>query len=194
MSSSTLRPRRDELETLLVAASRGDREAFARLYDAVAPRVHGLVLRIVRDPHQAEEVSQEVLLELWQRSSRFDPDRGTALTWILTLTHRRAVDRVRTSEAARRRDAAHADHCSETAYDVTAAAVDSTLETQSIRTALATLSPSQRRAIELAFYSGHTYLEVSHLMQIPLGTAKTRIRDGLRRLRDLMALELAEPA
>jgi len=178
----------------LVAAGTGDAQAFAEVYDAVAHRIYGLVLRVLRDVHQSEEVTQEVLLQLWQTSSRFDPRRGSALAFVMTLAHRRAVDRVRSADAARRRDTTHVERSVETPYDETAAAAHASLEAVTVRAALATLSPVQRQAIELSYFGGHTHLEVSRLLQVPIGTAKTRIRDGLLRLRDVLApgaLELA---
>ncbi len=185
---------RQLLATLLVAASKGDSDAFARFYDAMASRVHGVVLRVLRDAHQAEEVTQEVFLQVWQSSAQFDPSRGAAMTWVLTLAHRRAVDRVRSSESGRRRDTTHVELDVQTPFDETATAVHASLESERVRDALATLSAGQRQAIELAYFGGHTHAEVSRLMQIPLGTAKTRIRDGLLRLRDALALPAPEPA
>ncbi|GEP38244.1 RNA polymerase sigma factor SigK [Nocardioides psychrotolerans] len=155
--------------------------------------MHGLAVRILRDQHQAEEVTQEIFLQVWQSAAQFDPSRGSAMTWLMTLAHRRAVDRVRASESSRRRDTADVGLDVRTAYDETAAAVHTSLEGQRVHAALATLSPGQRRAIELAYFGGLTHTEVSRLLQIPLGTAKTRIRDGLRRLHDLLA-SAAEPA
>ncbi|SFI56269.1 ECF RNA polymerase sigma factor SigK [Nocardioides psychrotolerans] len=178
---------------LLVATGQGESDAFAALYDETAPRVHGLAVRILRDQHQAEEVTQEIFLQVWQSAAQFDPSRGSAMTWLMTLAHRRAVDRVRASESSRRRDTADVGLDVRTAYDETAAAVHTSLEGQRVHAALATLSPGQRRAIELAYFGGLTHTEVSRLLQIPLGTAKTRIRDGLRRLHDLLA-SAAEPA
>lgn len=182
------------LASLLLASSRGDGAAFAEFYDQLAPRVYGVVLRVLRDAHQAEEVTQEVFLQVWQTAAQFDPARGSALTWVLTLAHRRAVDRVRSSESGRRRDTAHVDLDVRTPYDETATVAHASLEGERVRDALATLSTGQRQAIELAYFGGHTHAEVSRLMQIPLGTAKTRIRDGLLRLRDVLALTAAEPA
>lgn len=176
------------LDPLVTATAAGDQASFAELYDAVAPRVYGLSLRILRDPHQAQEVTQEVLLEVWQLSSRFEPGRGSVISWILMLTHRRAVDRVRSSESGRRRDLAHAEGSFETPFDQTEAAAHAALEADGVRAALATLTRVQRAAIELAYFEGCTHAEVSHVLQIPLGTAKTRIRDGLIRLRDTMGV------
>ncbi len=180
-------PPADSLESQLVAAGRGDMQAFAALYDAVAPRAYGLVLRILRDAHQSEEVTQEVFLQIWQTSARFDPRRGSALAWMMTVAHRRAVDRVRSAEAVRRRDSTYVERNAETSYDETAATVHASLEAATVREALATLTTVQREAIELSYFGGHTHREVSELTRVPVGTAKTRIRDGLLRLRDVLA-------
>ncbi|MCY7395511.1 MAG: ECF RNA polymerase sigma factor SigK [Nocardioides sp.] len=184
----------DPLQARLMASGRGDVQAFAELYDRVTPRVHGLAVRILRDAHQSEEVTQEVLLQVWQTAAHFDPSRGSALAWIMTLAHRRAVDRVRSSEAARRRDAAHVGLTHAAPFDETAESAHASLEAQEVRAALAALSPPQREAIELAYFGGYTYGEVSRLMQIPLGTAKSRIRDGLIRLAGLLSPVVVEPA
>ena len=188
----------DNLGALLRAAGRGDESAFAALYDCAAPRVYGLVLRTLRDVHQSEEVTQEVFLTLWETSRSFDHARGSALSWIMTMAHRRAVDRVRSSEAQRRRDVGDAERSRRDPFDQTAetahAALEATEARSALASALATLSPTQRQALELAYFGGHTHLEVSKLLQIPLGTAKTRIRDGLIRLRDSLATVTLEPA
>lgn len=175
---------RDDLQAQLSAASLGDEVAFAALYDIAAPRVYGLVLRILRDAHQSEEVTQEVFLQVWETSNRFNPTRGSALSWIMTIAHRRAVDRVRSAEAQRRRDLSEAERSLSTPFDQTAETAHASLEATRVRGALAALSTTQRRAVELAYFGGHTHHEVAQLLQIPLGTAKTRIRDGLIRLRD----------
>ncbi len=177
----------DTLRTQVTAASRGDESAFAALYDSLAPRVYGLVVRILRDAHQAEEVTQDVFLQVWETANRFDPTRGSALSWVMTLAHRRAVDRVRSAEAARRRDTSDAERCLRTPFDETAETAHASLEAARVRSALAELSPAQRQALELAYFGGRTHHEVSELLHIPLGTAKTRIRDGLIRLRDSLA-------
>ncbi len=182
------------LTDLLLASGRGDQDSFATLYDELAPRVHGVTLRILRDAHQAEEVTQEAFLQVWQTAAQFDPSRGSAMTWVMTLAHRRAVDRVRSSESVRRRDTEHVELDVRAPYDETATAVHATLEGERVHAALATLSGAQRQAIELAYFGGHTHVEVSRLLQIPLGTAKTRIRDGMLQLRDLLAVSAAELA
>lgn len=184
----------DRLGPLLVASAGGDTSAFAQLYDALAPRVLGMVVRILRDRHQSEEVTQEVFLQVWQNAPRFDPQRGSATSWVLTTAHRRAVDRVRSSESTRRRDDAHAERSVETAFDETADQVEASMEAARVRAALTVLTPLQREAIELAYYGGHTHVEVSRLLSVPVGTAKTRIRDGLIRLRDALAVSVPASA
>ena len=176
------------LEQLLRRASLGDESAFARLYDALAARVYGLVARVVRDRAQSEEVTQEVFVEVWRQSARFDPDRGSVISWVMTLAHRRAVDRVRSSEASRQRDGAYEVRNSERATDVTVEAVERTLDRERVTRALAGLTEVQRTAIELAYFGGYTHQEVASMLDLPLGTAKTRIRDGLIRLRDALGM------
>ena len=177
-----------ELADLLRRCARGDEAAFAELYDATSRRLFGLVLRIVRDHAMSEEVTQEAYLDVWRTSARFDPSRGSALSWMMTIAHRTAVDRVRSSEAARRRDDTHAAKNQDIDFDATAEAAQASLEAQRVRRALATLTDAQRSAVELAYLGGYTHTEVAALLDLPLGTAKTRIRDGLIRLRDTMGV------
>lgn len=177
-----------DLAALLRRSARGDEAAFAALYDAMAPRVHGLLLRVVRDPSQAAEVTQETFLEIWRTASRFDPDRGSAVAWILTITHRKGVDRVRSAEAASRRDTTYHRETRPVERDVTAEEATASLEASRVRQALETLTPTQREAVELAYFGGYTHTEVAAMLDLPLGTAKTRIRDGLIRLRDTMGV------
>ncbi|MFZ2503285.1 MAG: sigma-70 family RNA polymerase sigma factor, partial [Nocardioides sp.] len=142
-------------------SARGDEAAFADLYDATSARLHGLILRVVRDPAQAEEVTQEVYLEIWRQAARFRPESGSALAWMLTIAHRRAVDRVRSAEASQRRDTAYGDdQAQRPATDVTADTATANLEALHVRRALAALTPAQREAIELSFLSGYTHSEV----------------------------------
>ena len=175
-------------EDLLLATARGDQQAFAALYDRLAPTVHGIVRRVVRDPAQSEEVSQEVFVEIWRTAVRFDPDRGTARSWALTMAHRRAIDRVRSEQASRDRTQRVADGQHVRAYDEVSEHVEVGLEHEQVRTALGTLTDLQRQAVELAYYQGYTYREVSDLLGTPLGTIKTRMRDGLIRLRDALGV------
>lgn len=172
-----------DLAVLVRAVAGGDQEAFARFYDSTAPRVFGLVLRLLRDRSQAEEVTQEVYLQVWRRAGSYDADRGSALAWLLTVAHRRAVDRVRSAQAQSDREVVYESRQAHPAFDSTSEIVQGRLEAGRIRTAVHGLSPVQRAAVELAYFEGLTHREVSERLGVPLGTAKTRIRDGLVRLR-----------
>jgi RNA polymerase sigma-70 factor (ECF subfamily) len=177
------------VETLVAAIARGDAEAFDALYGRVAGAVFGVALRVVRDPDLAQDVAQEALVEVWRQAARFDASRGNATSWLLMITHRRAVDRVRREEtqsglatrAAAVHEVPHADEVP--------AAAERTLDAARVRRAMTGLSPVQREAIELAYWRGYTHQEVSAVLAVPLGTAKTRIRDGLIRLRDALSVE-----
>lgn len=171
---------------LIRATAAGDEQAFERLYDLLAPRVHGLVLRVVRDPAQSEEVTQEVFLDIWRLASEIDLERGSPMGWILTLAHRRAVDRVRSAEAARRRDHLEAVRDPRRSRDETVEQAQSNLDGDRVRAALGSLSEIQREAIRLAYFEGRTHTQVAETLGIPLGTAKSRIRDALLRLRDVL--------
>jgi RNA polymerase sigma-70 factor (ECF subfamily) len=173
---------------MLKRCALGDEDAFADLYDVIAAKVYGLVVRVLRDPAQSEEVVQECFLEIWRNASRFDPGRGSASAWILTIAHRRAVDRVRASEADTRRDRAYGAATQPVHHDETAETAEARIDARRVRIALETLTPTQREAIELAYLSGYTHSEVAVMLDLPLGTAKTRIRDGLIRLRDTMGV------
>lgn len=177
------------LVTLIGRASRGDEGAFAELYDLTSSNVFGLARRVVRDPAQAEEVAQEAYLEIWRQSARFDAARGSALAWMLTIVHRRAVDRVRSAESAHERDRRYAAVGDGPEYDVVDEAVTANLEQARVRRALETLTDVQREAVTLAYYGGYTHREVSDLLGVPLGTVKTRMRDGLIRLRDTLGVQ-----
>ena len=172
---------------LLVAVARGDRGAFALLYDRYAARVFGLARAVLRDPAQAEEGAQEVLLEVWRTARRYDPARGAAHTWISTMTHRRAVDRVRSEQAARDRQLRVAQAVAPP-YDDVSEAVEIRFEQEQVRRALDQLTDLQREAITLAYYGGNTYREVAEMLGAPLATVKTRLRDGLIRLRDALGV------
>ncbi len=177
-----------DLVDLLRRSGRGDEAAFARLYDATASRVFGLALRVVRDRAQAEEVAQESFLEIWRTAARFDPDRGSPLAWLLTITHRKAVDRVRSAESSSRRESTYHDQNHAVEHDSTAEAAQASLEARRVRSALAHLTEVQREAVSLAFLGGYTHTEVATMLDLPVGTAKTRIRDGLIRLRDALGV------
>jgi RNA polymerase sigma-70 factor, ECF subfamily len=174
----------DALERLLALVARGDEQAFAELYRRVAAAVFGLVSKVVRDPAQSEEVTQEVFVELWRTGSRFDPARGSARSWIMTCAHRRAVDRVRSAERAARRDDLAGRRDQGRPYDEVAEQVETSLEREHVRRGLEALTDLQREAVVLAYYGGYTHREIAELLGVPPGTVKTRLRDGLIRLRD----------
>jgi len=174
----------DPLGDLLRRAGRGDQSAFAQFYDALSPLVYGVVLQVVRDPSQAEEVAQEVFVELWRLAARFDGTKGNAKTWAATLAHRRAIDRVRSEQASRVRHDRDANQTIREERDVVAAQVESSFDQVRVRRALLQLSEMQREAVELAYFGGHTYREVAVLLNVAEGTVKSRIRDGMIRLRD----------
>ena len=178
----------DDLAQLLRSSAKGDQQAFAQLYDATSSRVLGLAIRVVRDPAQAEEVTQEAFLEVWRTASRFDADRGSALSWLLTICHRKAVDRVRSAEASTRRDTSYHQQNQSVDHDSTADAAQASMEAHRVRGALQGLTEVQREAIELAYFGGYTHTEVAGILDLPVGTAKTRIRDGLIRMRDKMGV------
>jgi RNA polymerase sigma-70 factor (ECF subfamily) len=189
------RPRSDrsgveppDADGLLRRVARGDESAFSSLYDLVANRVYGLVLRVVRDQAQAEEVTQEAMVDVWRRASSFDADRGSAITWVLTLAHRRAVDRVRSAQSAGERERKVAAREATSGFDEVTEQVAVRLEQQQVRRCLGVLTDLQKEAVTLAYYGGYTYRQVADLLSVPLPTVKTRMRDGLVRLRDCLGV------
>ncbi|WP_241985618.1 MULTISPECIES: ECF RNA polymerase sigma factor SigK [Cryobacterium] len=178
----------DSQEELLGRVAQGDEAAFGELYDQIAPRVLGLVRRLLVDPAQSEEVTQEIFLEIWQTATRYEAQRGGASTWILTMAHRRAVDRIRSSQASRDRDVKIGIRDLAVAYDEVSETVAVRIEHERVEKAMSRLTELQRQAISLAYYGGLSQSEVAERLQIPLGTVKTRLRDGLIRLRDEMGV------
>jgi RNA polymerase sigma-70 factor, ECF subfamily len=177
----------DQLGALLGRVARGDQDAYAAVYDRTAGQVLGLVLSIVRDRAQSEEVTQEVLLDVWRSASRFDAELGSAAAWMMTLAHRRAVDRVRSEQKAAERELRVAS--SAVAYDEVAEAVEARLDRERVRRCLGSLTELQRESVTLAYYGGYTYREVAGLLGVAIGTVKTRMRDGLIRLRDCLGVD-----
>ncbi len=176
------------IDELVRMVARGESPAFEELYDRVANSIFGVVRRVLRDPAQSEEVTQEVLIEVWRTATRFDAERGSASTWIHTMAHRRAIDRVRSAQASHDRDerVARRDHTPP--YDDVAERVEIRLEQEQVRRCVEQLTGLQRESVTLAYYSGYTYREVAEVLDVPLGTVKTRLRDGLIRLRDCLGV------
>jgi RNA polymerase sigma-70 factor, ECF subfamily len=179
-------PARIGLNELLPAVAVGDDSAYEALYDQASGWVLGAALKVLRDPAQAEEVMQEVLLEIWRTASRFDPGQGSGVAWVMTMAHRRAVDRVRSERSHVTRELRAA--TATIAYDEVIEAVEASLDRERVQRCLTSLTTLQQECVTLAYYSGYTYREVAELLEVPAGTVKTRMRDGLIRLRDCLGV------
>lgn len=188
-SSKVSQPRSESV--LIQCVATGDQAAFAELYDLIIGRVHSVALAVLRDAAQAEEVTQEVMVDIWRQATRFDPGRGSVRTWAATMAHRRAVDRVRSSQASRNRDQAEVERSAAGAAprDVVAEQFEASQDRVRVNAALRGLSDTQRESIQLAYFDGHTYREVAEILATPEGTVKTRIRDGLIRLRSMLEVD-----
>lgn len=178
----------DAAGALLLRIADGDRVAFAELYDMLSSRVFGLVLRVLVNRSHSEEVLQEVFLEVWQSAARFAPNRGQGRTWILTVAHRRAVDRVRASQASANRDVRAGLKDIGIPHDSVAEQAELGIAGEQAVTALGALPEMQREALVLAYFGGYSQSEIAALVGSPLGTIKTRMRDGLTRLRNEMGV------
>jgi RNA polymerase sigma-70 factor (ECF subfamily) len=174
-----------DVDVLVGKVARGDSAAFERLYDEVGSLVYGVARRVVRDPTRAEDVTQEVFLDVWRKAPGFDDARGSAKTWIMTIAHRRAVDAVRRNEAQKKYDE-HAGVPDEIHHDVAEDRLIAAEEHGAVRDCLETLTALQLESVRLAYFNGYTYPEVASLLDKPLPTIKTRMRDGLIRLRDCL--------
>ncbi|MCT9821038.1 ECF RNA polymerase sigma factor SigK [Microbacterium sp. W1N] len=181
-------PARDAVADLLVRTAAGDQQAFATLYDTLSSRVFGLLLRVIVNRSQAEEVLQEVFLEIWQSAGAFAPNKGQGRSWVLTIAHRRAVDRVRASQSAADRDVKAGMRDLGTPTERVDEMVETAIEAEKVVRALAALPEAQQEALTLAYYGGYSQSEIAALVGAPLGTIKTRMRDGLSRLRTEMGV------
>lgn len=178
----------DAVGALLVRCADGDRDAFAELYDLLSPRVFGLILRVLVDRAQSEEVLQEVFLEVWQSAAKFAPNKGQGRSWLLTIAHRRAIDRVRSAQAGSDRDIRAGFRDLVDTTDDVQERVELTIESERVVRALRRLPEVQREALVLAYYGGYSQSEIAAITGTALGTVKTRMRDGLTRLRAEMGV------
>ena len=177
------------LAELVARSSRGHEDAFAELYDLTAARVYGLVLRILLSADHAAEVTQEVFVEVWRQSARYAPEKGSVLAWMLTIAHRRAVDRVRSVSSEVARDERYAVAAVVRDSDHAWEGVEKKMDVERVRRGMASLTAIQREALVLAYFGGYTQSQVATLLKLPLGTVKTRMRDGLIGLRDALGVE-----
>ena len=180
----------DGLDNLLGAVAHGDQAALDAMYRLLRPPVYRRIRAVLRDEAQSEEVAQEVMLEIWSTAVRYDPARGSAVAWAMTIAHRRAIDRVRSAAALSARD--RRGFVPAALWDRVGDAADVSADRERLVRCLDQLSARQREAITLAFYGGHTYREVAGILGAPVGTVKSRIRDGLTQLRSLMVADQLE--
>ena len=173
---------------LMARVARGETQAYSTLFDLLSPRVYGLVRRVLRNPALSEEVTQEVMVEIWRTASRYDPARGSVSAWALTMAHRRAIDRVRSEQASSDRDHAVGSRSAEIDFDQVTDTVVTRLEAEQVRRCLGSLTELQRESIMLAYYQGYTYTEVATVLEAKVPTVKARMRDGLVRLRDCLGI------
>ncbi|CAM4018292.1 MULTISPECIES: ECF RNA polymerase sigma factor SigK [Tsukamurella] len=184
---------RSDADALLPRVAGGDVGAFRDLYDRTAHLVFGTAVRVIGDRGYGEEITQEVYLEAWHKASDFDPDRGSAQAWLVTIAHRRAVDRVRAERARGDRENTFATDAYQRPHDTVSEAAERNEDATAVVDCLDTLSSPQRDALTLAYYGGHTYREVAEQLDAPLPTIKTRIRDGIARLRRCLGPLAGDP-
>jgi RNA polymerase sigma-70 factor, ECF subfamily len=183
--ASTLRGVTADLDALLRRVAQEDVEAFAAFYDNTRARVFGLVLR---DPGYSEETTQDVYLQVWRNARTYNPAAGTPLAWLMTLAHRRAVDRVRSEQSASQRESRYGAANVDLPADRVAEAVIQLDEQRQVTECLASLTDPQRECIQLAYYEGLTYVQVSERLSANLATIKSRMRDGIRGLRKCLGV------
>ena len=186
--AATAAEARSHTDGLLSRVAVGDHTAFRQLYDRMAPRVHGLILRTLVDDGQSQEVTQDVFLEVWRSASRFDPSRGSAISWIMMKAHGRAVDRVRACQASRDRDLRIGVRDCEVYFDRVAEVGELSAESARVTVAMARLTPIQRDAISMTYFEGLTGPELAARLEIPVSTLKSRLREALIRLRDELGI------
>jgi RNA polymerase sigma-70 factor, ECF subfamily len=183
-----LRPVTRDLDELLRQVARQDVDAFAEFYDQTRARVYGLVTRVLRDPGYSEETTQDIYLQVWRTADAYNPAAGSPMSWLMTLAHRRAVDRVRSEQAAGQRESRYGAANVEPPSDQVAESVIQSDEHRQVAECLGSLTDTQREAIHLAYYDGLTYVQVSERLSANLATIKSRMRDAIRGLRRCLGL------
>lgn len=176
------------LAGLLARIAGGDQAAFAEFYQLTSRRVFGMARRVLIDPELSEDTTQEVFLQVWQNAAKFNPEAGSPLSWLMTISHRRAVDKVRSSQSATDREAKYGASSQDVDHDSVSAEVDSKLEAEAVVRCLETLTDTQQESVRLAYYGGLTYREVAEKLNAAVPTIKSRIRDGLIRLKTCLGV------
>ncbi|MET3174562.1 UNVERIFIED_ORG: RNA polymerase sigma-70 factor (ECF subfamily) [Arthrobacter sp. UYCu721] len=176
------------LAGLLARIAGGDQAAFADFYQLTSRRVFGMARRVLIDPELSEDTTQEVFLQVWQNAAKFNPEAGSPLSWLMTISHRRAVDKVRSSQSATDREAKYGASSQDVDHDSVSAEVDSRLEAEAVVRCLETLTDTQQESVRLAYYGGLTYREVAEKLNAAVPTIKSRIRDGLIRLKTCLGV------
>lgn len=176
------------LTDLLVRVARQDRSAFELFYEQTSRRVYGLARRVLIDPDLSEDATQEVYLQVWNTAERFNPTLGSPMAWLMTLAHRRAVDKVRSEQSATDREARYGAATQSIDHDDVVDTVTQRLEAQSVVDCLGTLTETQRESVRMAYYGGFTYREVAEKLGVAVPTIKSRIRDGLIRLKTCLGV------
>ncbi len=179
---------RDNLVRLISLTAAGDQSAFSQLYHLTAKRVYGMARRVLIDPNLAEDTTQEVYLQLWQSAAKYDPAAGSPLGWLMTIAHRRAVDKVRATQSATDREARYGATSQVIEHDDVVDTVSDRLDAEAVVRCLATLTPTQQESVNLAYYGGLTYREVAEKLGAAIPTIKSRIRDGLLRLKNCLGV------
>ena len=176
------------LGALLEQIAAGDQTAFAKFYELTSRRVFGMARRVLIDAELSEDATQEVFLQVWQNAAKFNPEAGSPLAWLMTISHRRAVDKVRSSQSSTDREAKYGASSQVIDHDSVSDEVGSRLEAEAVVRCLATLTETQQESVRLAYYGGLTYREVAEKLNAAVPTIKSRIRDGLIRLKTCLGV------
>lgn len=179
---------RSQLVELLARVGRGDQEAFAQLYRLTSRRVFGMAKRVLVDSELSEDATQEVYLQVWKAAGKYDPSSGTPLAWLMTIAHRRAVDKVRSEQSTSDREARYGAASHVVDHDEVVEAVTGQIEAEAVVDCLQTLTDTQQESVKLAYYGGLTYREVAEKLHVAVPTIKSRIRDGLLRLKTCLGV------